>query len=166
MDLPSPSPSGGSWPLTLSPQHSVLSRKFVEVMTKYNEAQVDFRERSKGRIQRQLEISACLKFGLCPFPFPATHLSVPDCEAGGEGAAPWVASAFCFVPKPKRGLTALAHPGRGVSGWRVAPGHQAPVFGCHGNRRFLLHGGKHLLPSCPLLSSRHLLLPVDSKEGC
>lgn len=28
-------------------------------MTKYNEAQVDFRERSKGRIQRQLEISAC-----------------------------------------------------------------------------------------------------------
>ncbi|KFU85292.1 Syntaxin-3, partial [Chaetura pelagica] len=39
-------------------QHSVLSRKFVDVMTKYNEAQVDFRERSKGRIQRQLEISA------------------------------------------------------------------------------------------------------------
>nr|XP_023415548.1 syntaxin-3 [Loxodonta africana] len=41
--------------LYLFPQHSVLSRKFVEVMTKYNEAQVDFRERSKGRIQRQLE---------------------------------------------------------------------------------------------------------------
>uniref|UniRef100_A0A8C5UDT8 Syntaxin 3 n=1 Tax=Malurus cyaneus samueli TaxID=2593467 RepID=A0A8C5UDT8_9PASS len=39
------------------PQHSVLSRKFVDVMTKYNEAQVDFRERSKGRIQRQLEIT-------------------------------------------------------------------------------------------------------------
>uniref|UniRef100_A0A8C9WBW7 Syntaxin 3a n=1 Tax=Scleropages formosus TaxID=113540 RepID=A0A8C9WBW7_SCLFO len=38
-------------------QHTVLSRKFVEVMTKYNEAQVDFRERSKGRIQRQLEIT-------------------------------------------------------------------------------------------------------------
>ncbi|XP_061581463.1 syntaxin 3b isoform X2 [Cololabis saira] len=38
-------------------QHSVLSRKFVEVMTKYNEAQVEFRERSKGRIQRQLEIT-------------------------------------------------------------------------------------------------------------
>uniref|UniRef100_A0A3B5AK94 Syntaxin-3 n=1 Tax=Stegastes partitus TaxID=144197 RepID=A0A3B5AK94_9TELE len=37
--------------------HAVLSRKFVEVMTKYNEAQVDFRERSKGRIQRQLEIT-------------------------------------------------------------------------------------------------------------
>lgn len=38
-------------------QHSVLSRKFVDVMTEYNEAQILFRERSKGRIQRQLEIS-------------------------------------------------------------------------------------------------------------
>ncbi|XP_077617840.1 syntaxin-2 isoform X1 [Crocuta crocuta] len=38
-------------------QHSVLSRKFVEVMTQYNEAQTLFRERSKGRIQRQLEIT-------------------------------------------------------------------------------------------------------------
>ncbi|MEE6504428.1 hypothetical protein FKM82_005188 [Ascaphus truei] len=38
-------------------QHSVLSRKFVEVMTEYNETQTQFRERSKGRIQRQLEIS-------------------------------------------------------------------------------------------------------------
>ncbi|XP_016311587.1 syntaxin-3-like isoform X4 [Sinocyclocheilus anshuiensis] len=38
-------------------QHAVLSRKFVDVMTKYNEAQVDFREKSKGRIQRQLEIT-------------------------------------------------------------------------------------------------------------
>uniref|UniRef100_A0A3B5MM65 Syntaxin 2 n=1 Tax=Xiphophorus couchianus TaxID=32473 RepID=A0A3B5MM65_9TELE len=37
--------------------HSVLSRKFVEVMTQYNETQVSFRERSKGRIQRQLEIT-------------------------------------------------------------------------------------------------------------
>lgn len=53
------------------PQHSVLSRKFVDVMTKYNEAQVDFRERSKGRIQRQLEISAC--------PFPPT----PQKKLGG-----------------------------------------------------------------------------------
>uniref|UniRef100_A0A3P8PZA4 t-SNARE coiled-coil homology domain-containing protein n=1 Tax=Astatotilapia calliptera TaxID=8154 RepID=A0A3P8PZA4_ASTCA len=39
------------------PQHTVLSRKFVEVMTQYNETQVSFRERSKGRIQRQLEIT-------------------------------------------------------------------------------------------------------------
>ncbi|KAM7050399.1 syntaxin-2 isoform 2-T3 [Molossus nigricans] len=38
-------------------QHSVLSRKFVEVMTEYNEAQTLFRERSKGRILRQLEIT-------------------------------------------------------------------------------------------------------------
>lgn len=45
--------------LMLPLQHAVLSRKFVDVMTKYNEAQVDFREKSKGRIQRQLEISKC-----------------------------------------------------------------------------------------------------------
>uniref|UniRef100_A0A3Q0T018 Syntaxin 2b n=1 Tax=Amphilophus citrinellus TaxID=61819 RepID=A0A3Q0T018_AMPCI len=38
-------------------QHTVLTRKFVEVMTQYNETQVSFRERSKGRIQRQLEIT-------------------------------------------------------------------------------------------------------------
>ncbi|XP_032100333.1 syntaxin-2 isoform X3 [Sapajus apella] len=38
-------------------QHSVLSRKFVEAMAEYNEAQTLFRERSKGRIQRQLEIT-------------------------------------------------------------------------------------------------------------
>lgn len=38
-------------------QHAILAKKFVEVMTKYNEAQVDFRDKSKGRIARQLEIS-------------------------------------------------------------------------------------------------------------
>ncbi|XP_060780836.1 syntaxin-3 isoform X2 [Neoarius graeffei] len=38
-------------------QHAVLAKSFVEVMTKYNEAQVEFREKSKGRIQRQLEIT-------------------------------------------------------------------------------------------------------------
>ncbi|XP_060048764.1 syntaxin-2 isoform X2 [Erinaceus europaeus] len=38
-------------------QHAVLSRKFVEVMTTYSEVQAVFRERSKGRIQRQLEIT-------------------------------------------------------------------------------------------------------------
>uniref|UniRef100_A0A4W5L6W4 Syntaxin 2 n=1 Tax=Hucho hucho TaxID=62062 RepID=A0A4W5L6W4_9TELE len=42
---------------SLTPQHSVLSRKFVEVMSQYNKTQVSFRERSKGRIQRQLEIT-------------------------------------------------------------------------------------------------------------
>uniref|UniRef100_A0A8C5UK41 Syntaxin 3 n=1 Tax=Malurus cyaneus samueli TaxID=2593467 RepID=A0A8C5UK41_9PASS len=35
----------------------IRKSQFVDVMTKYNEAQVDFRERSKGRIQRQLEIT-------------------------------------------------------------------------------------------------------------
>lgn len=55
------------------PQHTVLSRKFVEVMTQYNETQVAFRERSKGRIQRQLEISK-------------RHIINP-CEAGREVAA-------------------------------------------------------------------------------
>ncbi|XP_035245857.1 syntaxin-2-like [Anguilla anguilla] len=38
-------------------QLSALCRRFGEVMTLYNEAQVSFRERSKGRIQRQLEIT-------------------------------------------------------------------------------------------------------------
>ncbi|XP_010077861.1 PREDICTED: syntaxin-1A-like, partial [Pterocles gutturalis] len=37
-------------------QHSTLSRKFVEVMSEYNATQTDYRERCKGRIQRQLEI--------------------------------------------------------------------------------------------------------------
>lgn len=37
--------------------HSTLSRKFVEVMTEYNATQSDYRERCKGRIQRQLEIT-------------------------------------------------------------------------------------------------------------
>lgn len=43
-------------------QHSTLSRKFVEVMTEYNRTQTDYRERCKGRIQRQLEISKNLVF--------------------------------------------------------------------------------------------------------
>ncbi|XP_056612382.1 syntaxin-1A isoform X2 [Triplophysa dalaica] len=38
-------------------QHSTLSRKFVEVMCEYNATQSDYRERCKGRIQRQLEIT-------------------------------------------------------------------------------------------------------------
>ncbi|XP_037633369.1 syntaxin-2 isoform X3 [Sebastes umbrosus] len=45
------------WKRIQKTQHTVLSRKFVEVMTQYNETQVSFRERSKGRIQRQLEIT-------------------------------------------------------------------------------------------------------------
>ncbi|XP_067297328.1 syntaxin-3 [Pseudorasbora parva] len=38
-------------------QHAILAKKFVEVMTKYNEAQMEFKDKSKGRIQRQLEIT-------------------------------------------------------------------------------------------------------------
>uniref|UniRef100_T1ITX9 Uncoordinated protein 64 n=1 Tax=Strigamia maritima TaxID=126957 RepID=T1ITX9_STRMM len=38
-------------------QHLTLTRKFVEVMTEYNRTQTDYRERCKGRIQRQLEIT-------------------------------------------------------------------------------------------------------------
>uniref|UniRef100_A0A8V0ZT50 Syntaxin 2 n=1 Tax=Gallus gallus TaxID=9031 RepID=A0A8V0ZT50_CHICK len=43
-------------------QHSVLAHKFVEVMTEYNETQTLFRERSKGRIQRQLEITSISEY--------------------------------------------------------------------------------------------------------
>uniref|UniRef100_A0A8D0BXY3 Syntaxin-1A n=1 Tax=Salvator merianae TaxID=96440 RepID=A0A8D0BXY3_SALMN len=43
--------------ISLSFQHSTLSRKFVEVMSEYNATQSDYRERCKGRIQRQLEIT-------------------------------------------------------------------------------------------------------------
>lgn len=38
-------------------QHATLSRKFVEVMTDYNKTQTDYRDKCKGRIQRQLDIA-------------------------------------------------------------------------------------------------------------
>jgi t-SNARE complex subunit (syntaxin) len=38
-------------------QHSMLTQKFVEVLTDYNLTQNNYRERCKARIQRQLEIS-------------------------------------------------------------------------------------------------------------
>ncbi|XP_070618642.1 syntaxin-2 isoform X2 [Erythrolamprus reginae] len=38
-------------------QHSVLTRKFVDVMTMFNETQTVFRERTKDQIRRQLEIT-------------------------------------------------------------------------------------------------------------
>lgn len=41
----------------LKMQHSTMSRSFVQVMADHNQAQMDYRERSRGRIQRQLEIS-------------------------------------------------------------------------------------------------------------
>ena len=34
-----------------------IFRRFVEVMTEYNRIQVEYREQSKGKIARQLEIS-------------------------------------------------------------------------------------------------------------
>ena len=37
-------------------QHSTLMRKFVDVMTNYNKTQMDFRERCKDKLYRQLEI--------------------------------------------------------------------------------------------------------------
>uniref|UniRef100_A0A8C8EN15 t-SNARE coiled-coil homology domain-containing protein n=1 Tax=Oncorhynchus tshawytscha TaxID=74940 RepID=A0A8C8EN15_ONCTS len=46
-----------SVPTSTFSQHAILAKKFVEVMTKYNEAQTDFRDKSKGRIARQLEIT-------------------------------------------------------------------------------------------------------------
>ena len=108
---PRPSAPGGLPHLAWFPQHSVLSRKFVEVMTKYNEAQVDFRERSKGRIQRQLEISTCLEH--VPSPFPATWLFIPSRETpGSERQHPrqWLPPhpAPYFALKPRRGVGALA----------------------------------------------------------
>lgn len=53
----SPIPTGTSVSPLPDSQHSTLSRKFVEVMSEYNATQSDYRERCKGRIQRQLEIS-------------------------------------------------------------------------------------------------------------
>lgn len=38
-------------------QHATLSRKFVDVMNDYNSCQVEYRDRCKARIQRQLEIA-------------------------------------------------------------------------------------------------------------
>ena len=38
-------------------QHQTTSRRFVEVMTEYNKVQTDYREASKEKIKRQLEIS-------------------------------------------------------------------------------------------------------------
>lgn len=67
----------------------------MEVMTKYNEAQVDFRERSKGRIQRQLEISMCLRLGQClSLSFPVVWLFIPS--PGRSNSDP-AACAFCIL---------------------------------------------------------------------
>merc|ERR1719461_999025 len=38
-------------------QHMTASKRFVEVMTEYNAVQVEYREQSKNKIKRQLEIA-------------------------------------------------------------------------------------------------------------
>ncbi|CAF4653912.1 unnamed protein product [Rotaria magnacalcarata] len=38
-------------------QHATLSRKFIDAMNSYRNAEIEYRERCKARIQRQLEIS-------------------------------------------------------------------------------------------------------------
>lgn len=139
---PWPSAPGGSLHLAWFPQHSVLSRKFVEVMTKYNEAQVDFRERSKGRIQRQLEISMCLKLVRAPSPLPATGLSVPsreNWESEEQHPCLWLLPAF--APKLRRGLRALVHlvPCHGLQGGVMVVGPRS--FGSCGHQHFLTWRG-------------------------
>ncbi|CAF0866115.1 unnamed protein product [Rotaria sordida] len=47
-------------------QHATLSRKFIDVMNSYRNAEIEYRERCKARIQRQLEISeGYIKYFLC-----------------------------------------------------------------------------------------------------
>lgn len=50
-------------------QHSMLLQKFVHTMTDYNQTQVDYRERCKSRIQRQLEIGSLQFLSHCLFHF-------------------------------------------------------------------------------------------------
>lgn len=82
-----------------SPQHSTLSRKFVEVMTEYNATQSKYRDRCKDRIQRQLEISAwpsCCWSAQGPPGAPLPHPPVLGARLGaGGGGAPCPA-----CPKP------------------------------------------------------------------
>lgn len=148
--------------MTLSPQHSVLSRKFVEVMTKYNEAQVDFRERSKGRIQRQLEISACLQRVLCPL-LACRALVCPVVRARETGPPGGFCLPFCAPAKDGAHGTAAAWMSclRLKEGGSVLPG---PSVGCHGNQHFHIHGGKYLLPGAHGIFAASLT--AGSGAGC
>lgn len=65
-------------------QHSTLSRKFVEVMTEYNRTQTDYRERCKGRIQRQLEISKPGSFTFFFFFLSFSFFPSPPTTRSGE----------------------------------------------------------------------------------
>lgn len=89
---------GGAGPDTCTPtsdpQHSTLSRKFVEVMSEYNATQSDYRERCKGRIQRQLEISELagrgqgLGAGPGPGPPPICGVCRTRCDPSSQLAGP------------------------------------------------------------------------------
>jgi len=57
-------------------QHMTASRRFVEVMTEYNRIQVEYREQSKNKIARQLEISGKV----------ATDEELEEMLEGGGGA--------------------------------------------------------------------------------
>lgn len=138
--------SGGLTALGWFPQHSVLSRKFVEVMTRYNEAQVDFRERSKGRIQRQLEISTCVKFGARPCAFPCPGLSVPSRENWESERQPPLGRRPAFAPEPRRGLRSPACPMPVVAeggAMLVGPGCLVPAGASVSS-----HGGEAPADSC------------------
>ncbi|KAM7050401.1 syntaxin-2 isoform 4-T5 [Molossus nigricans] len=94
-------------------QHSVLSRKFVEVMTEYNEAQTLFRERSKGRILRQLEIRRD----------DQQHREKCDerCRLCGAGQGGDQESHQV----PEQSAAEVGHPGCGLAAGRPArPGHR------------------------------------------
>lgn len=51
-------------------QQSTLENALVRVMTEYNAMQNDYREKCKKRIQRQLEISECLRLRHASYPDP------------------------------------------------------------------------------------------------
>ncbi|XP_067916270.1 syntaxin-3-like [Heterodontus francisci] len=125
-------------------QHSVLSRKFVDVMTKYNEAQVDFRERSKGRIQRQLEITGkattdeqleeMLESGN-----PAIFTSgfMPDCLSL-PGVTCWGQEAKC-----RPFLLGLSRPGPSKRPMSRRPGQRVEGVAEENNDHGLLHHSDH-----------------------
>ncbi|XP_064324072.1 syntaxin-1A isoform X2 [Phalacrocorax carbo] len=87
-------------------QHSTLSRKFVEVMSEYNATQTDYRERCKGRIQRQLEISTTVP--VCARGCASVTLAItPACPAHTEPGSltnmmKWMSSPLpLLLPQPE-----------------------------------------------------------------
>lgn len=88
------------------PQHSTLSRKFVEVMTEYNATQSKYRDRCKDRIQRQLEISACTS----PPDAPSLPSLLPGPSSRWRGTWPRASlEGWCPGPLPHP-TTSPSHP--------------------------------------------------------